>query len=208
MQAEADAAPGALEDNAVLREPPFFIVGSGRSGTTLMRSLLSSHSRLAVTPETRFLKSCLRLGGVSLDDQPRDYREFWAAYCRTPRFAALGVTPGHCEGYFPQDRDPGFADMFAALLRAFLDKSGKQRVGEKTPSHLHHAGWLFARFPQARMIAMRRDPRAMIASLLQTPGARAKTIYGVRRACAIPGSRRWLRTPAAGPGSTAICCPT
>lgn len=33
---------------------PIFIVGPGRSGTTLVRSLLSAHSRIAVTPETHF----------------------------------------------------------------------------------------------------------------------------------------------------------
>ena len=34
---------------------PVFIVGPGRSGTTLLRSLLSAHSRITVTPETHVL---------------------------------------------------------------------------------------------------------------------------------------------------------
>jgi hypothetical protein len=31
---------------------PFFIVGSGRSGSTLLRMMLASHSRITIPPET------------------------------------------------------------------------------------------------------------------------------------------------------------
>ncbi|MEO9188434.1 MAG: sulfotransferase, partial [Acetobacteraceae bacterium] len=34
---------------------PFFIVGCGRSGTTLLRLVLSGHSRIEIPPETWFL---------------------------------------------------------------------------------------------------------------------------------------------------------
>ena len=34
---------------------PFFIVGSGRSGSTLLRLILASHSRICIPPETWFL---------------------------------------------------------------------------------------------------------------------------------------------------------
>ncbi len=33
----------------------FFIVGSGRSGSTLLRMMLCAHSRLTIPPETWFL---------------------------------------------------------------------------------------------------------------------------------------------------------
>jgi hypothetical protein len=34
---------------------PFFIIGSGRSGTTLLRLVISGHSRIHIPPETWFL---------------------------------------------------------------------------------------------------------------------------------------------------------
>jgi hypothetical protein len=37
-----------------LTEGLFFIIGTGRCGTTLFQSMLSSHSRIAVLPETGF----------------------------------------------------------------------------------------------------------------------------------------------------------
>jgi len=156
-------------DSDVLIEPPFFIVGSGRSGTTLLRSLLSAHSGMVVTPETHFLKSCIRLSGRPLDERPRNIDRVWREYCNTPRFAMLGVSREECEAYFPDDRDPTYADIFSAMLRAFGDEAGKVRVGEKTPSHFYQADWLLEHFPGSRIIIMRRDPRAMIASQLRTP---------------------------------------
>ncbi|HWL65514.1 MAG TPA: sulfotransferase, partial [Actinomycetota bacterium] len=35
--------------------PPFFIVGSARSGTTLLRLMLNAHRSVAVPPESRFV---------------------------------------------------------------------------------------------------------------------------------------------------------
>src|SRR4051794_12157542 len=40
-----------MVDNA-----PFFIIGAGRSGTTLLRLILTGHSRLQIPPETWFLE--------------------------------------------------------------------------------------------------------------------------------------------------------
>jgi Sulfotransferase family len=38
---------------------PLFIVGSGRSGTTLLRLILAGHSRIHISPETWFVLSLL-----------------------------------------------------------------------------------------------------------------------------------------------------
>ena len=36
---------------------PIFIIGVGRSGTSLLQSMLNSHSKIAFTPETHFIRS-------------------------------------------------------------------------------------------------------------------------------------------------------
>lgn len=157
---------------AILPEPPFFIVGSGRSGTTLLQSILLAHPRLAVTPETHFCKNATQLAGVPLDEAPPDFDAYWQAYCATPRFASLQVDAGRCRELIEVQGVKSFATVLTALLAAYLEKAGKRRVGEKTPGHLHHAEWLLRVFPDARIVAMQRDPRAMIASLLGTPWRR------------------------------------
>ncbi|MEO8322834.1 MAG: sulfotransferase, partial [Actinomycetota bacterium] len=36
-------------------DTPFFIVGSARSGTTLLRMMLNAHPEVALPPESRFI---------------------------------------------------------------------------------------------------------------------------------------------------------
>ena len=40
--------------------PPFFIVGSGRSGNTLLRAVLTGHSKVAIPPESYVLAKTIR----------------------------------------------------------------------------------------------------------------------------------------------------
>jgi len=42
---------------------PIFIVGCQRSGTTMLRLMLDSHSRISCGPETRFLEDLERIVG-------------------------------------------------------------------------------------------------------------------------------------------------
>ena len=45
---------------------PFFIVGSGRSGNTLMRRVLQTSPELHIPPETFVLGDCIESGGAAL----------------------------------------------------------------------------------------------------------------------------------------------
>lgn|GEM_PF-643283 len=147
---------------------PIFIVGAGRSGTTLVRTLLSGHSRIAVTPETHFMKLALR-HGVRERDAPAEFEAFWTAWTGSPRFASLGLTAERCHEILEAQGQHTFRGAFAATLEAYAERLGKPRVGEKTPGHYRHLRQLLAWFPDARVVFVRRDPRAVVASALKTP---------------------------------------
>lgn len=151
----------------VTLDRPIFIVGPGRSGTTLLRSLLSAHSRIAVTPETHFLKRAY------LSDRkmraPEDFDAFWQAYIGSTRFLDLGIDADECRRRILSAGDTSFRTIFSAVLASYADQSGKPRVGEKTPGHSAFLSVIFAWYPDARVIAIRRDPRAVVASQLKTP---------------------------------------
>jgi hypothetical protein len=55
-------------------------------------------------------------------------------------------------------------DMFAAFCRARAAERGKAIWGEKTPRHVFRGAEILSAFPQARLIATVRDPRAVVAS--------------------------------------------
>ncbi len=158
---------------------PVFIVGDQRSGTTLARSLFSAHPGLAVTPETHFLQvvdNFRRRGqtvGRGSDLAPADFGAFWARYRAGVRFRDLEIDPDRCLALL-SDPDPPFRSVFRAVLTAYLERTGKPRIGEKTPRHVYFLDRIIDWFPDASVVVMRRDPRAVIASKLATPWMRRK----------------------------------
>ena len=152
----------------ILTEPPFFVLGSGRSGTTLMQTCLDRHSRLAVPPETHYLARAERWG-LGEREAPEDFEAFWADLVGWRRFADLGVEADAVRGVLEARSATAFRDVFAAMLRVYGAGQGAARVGEKTPGHHAYLDRLFSWFPDARVVFMRRDPRAVVASHLKAP---------------------------------------
>lgn len=148
---------------------PFFIVGCGRSGTTLVRSLLSSHPRLIVTPETHLLHRA-RNEGV-LDGEFQDFDSFWDGLTKWVRFQDLGLDAGEVRARFDRQQARDFPTLFSTILQLYGEQHDTPRVGEKTPGHVQYLDKLFEWFPEAKVIATIRDPRAVVASQLKTPWA-------------------------------------
>src|SRR5262245_4780151 len=110
--------------------PPIFIVGAGRSGTTLLRLMLSAHPRIYICHETSFyFWERFLPGSVSGDDFLR--RFFWTFNFRwlaiDPR-AVLARLPSH----FPREQ-AGLA--FEAIMRLKAASYSRVRYGDKTPAH-------------------------------------------------------------------------
>ena len=152
---------------AALTESPIFIVGPGRSGTTLLRSMLSAHSRISITPEMQYMQWVDEREDVR--KAPIDFESFWKEYTSWVRFADLGVDADRCLALTDLQGDRTFENIFRAVLTAYLERTGKARVGEKSPSHVRYIGTLLEWFPDARILIMLRDPRAVVSSQLETP---------------------------------------
>jgi hypothetical protein len=53
---------------------------------------------------------------------------------------------------------------FEAFCMLQTERAGKSRWGEKTPRHIYQLDAIMKRFPQAKVLFMVRDPRAVVAS--------------------------------------------
>ena len=156
-----------------LIQRPIFVVGAGRSGTTLMRSLLSAHPHIAIAPETQFMQQADRGGGLALG-APMDAEAFWARYTASVRFKDLGVEAARCRELISEQGLPTYQHIFSALLAAYRERVGKERVGEKSPRHVRYLEELLMWYPEARVVVMQRDPRAVVASQLRTPWSQSQ----------------------------------
>lgn len=143
----------------------FFIVGSGRSGTTLLQSMFLAAPGIYIPPETHFLPIARRIRTrFGPPERPRGRRRLVAA-----------ILANCAENEIPVDADRLEAEllacaateaaMFDALLRHIQSRRPEcRRLGEKSPVHLPYAPDLLRMFPDARVITIVRDGRDVALS--------------------------------------------
>lgn len=144
---------------------PIFIVGASRSGTTLLRQMLNNHNRVWITGETHYfddLRPRVRQNGTSGLD-PAEVKRCLDYFARLKRSKDSALDPAVLEQ--EANARGGDADAhFEAFCRLQAQKRGKELWGEKTPRHAFRIGEMLDVFPQARIISLVRDPRAVVAS--------------------------------------------
>jgi len=143
-----------------------FLVGFPRSGTTLLTSLLNSHSRICGTPETQFFAQFLRI--KSFKTTGYTSQELIDHYNKT-RLRDLGITENKVLNIANKSRESAII-FYDKLLQKYADrKINCSIIVEKSPDHLKHIDLIKRHFPDAKIIAIIRDPRAAISSLVKTP---------------------------------------
>lgn len=152
-----------VENNA-----PIFVVGMPRSGTTLVSSLLSAHSRITISPETHFLVLSQGFGDVDLSRRD-GFERFWKAWSGSERFGHLGIDAHSLRKRIQADGAITAKRIFNECMEAYADDVGKPRWGEKTPYHFYYIGTLLEWYPDCTVILVIRDPRAVVASHRKTP---------------------------------------
>ncbi len=144
---------------------PIHVIGTGRSGTTLLRMMLSAHPRIHLTHEASFYvwESVYGKGAPS---------GLVRYYLQTPHFRWLRLDPAEVVADLPAPFTAAHRkDLYAAVMRQAAARHGKPRWGDKTPSHSANLDRIFEDWPDARVVRIVRDPRATVHSLTRMPWA-------------------------------------
>ena len=127
-------------------DPPIFIGGVGRSGTSLVRSITNAHPRIAIGPELKM----------------------------TPRVVNCWSELGAVRSYLDETYDGGADQLdgaFRRIILGFLERTrrrtGDNRVGEKTPNNVAVFEQIHALFPESPLVHVVRDGRDVVRSLLE-----------------------------------------
>jgi hypothetical protein len=139
--------------------PAPFIVGCGRSGTTLLRMMLDSHPLVAIPPETDFLPE---LFGADLRT-PAAFMDRLRAHWR---LADLHIETAVLAERVARLQPFDVADAVRALYALYAEKFGKPRFGDKTPFYSGHLETIAGNLPEARFLHMIRDGRDVAASMI------------------------------------------
>ena len=144
---------------------PFFVVGSDRSGTTMLRMMLDAHPGLRMGFESWFLielMDALPLRGQLSGDQVNRAYEI---LCGHPRWRRWGVSDEALAACLEDLDDPDLSELVEAVFRQYLGGSGETRWGDKTPAYVSEIKRIHTVFPCAQFIHLIRDARDVCISL-------------------------------------------
>nr|MDJ0840996.1 sulfotransferase [Acidobacteriota bacterium] len=150
---------------------PFFIIGSGRSGTTLLRRILTSRPDCHIPPETYVLPVVIR-------EYRTHARANWQTLVRLvsarfeyhPEFAKMKaclqiIVPDLVD--IPKEQR-SLAFIIDRIYLSLAEQAGSPcRIwGDKTPNNTYHLDRIRLLFPKARFIHMIRDACDVAVSMV------------------------------------------
>lgn len=150
---------------------PVFIVGCGRSGTSLLRNLLRAHPRMTFPDESHFIPMFYCAYG-----DPESSRQA----CKLAQIIlklwwvrkwGLSVKPES----FADCRS--FREVVSRLFETYAQKEGKERWGDKTPSYVLHIPTLLELFPNCQIIHIYRDGRDVALSQFKHPSGQSRNAF-------------------------------
>jgi hypothetical protein len=140
-------------------DPAPFIVGVGRSGTTMLRLMLDAHPQLAIPPETHFVPDLIEaIDGGAAPERAVEVMQ------SVRQWGDLHIEPEEVlERFRALDRfeaGPALRSFYAI----YAERQDKPRWGEKTPAYVRNMRQIERALPEARFIHVIRDGRDVALS--------------------------------------------
>ena len=141
------------------RKPVPFIVGVGRSGTTMLRLMLDSHPDLAIPPETHFVPDVI--DAINDGAGPDKVVEVMQS---VRQWGDLHMEPDDVRARLEAVSDWNAGNALRAFYAIYGERQSKPRVGEKTPAYVRKMRLIEKAMPEARFIHVIRDGRDVALS--------------------------------------------
>ena len=140
-------------------KPVPFIVGVGRSGTTMLRLMLDAHPDLTIPPETHFVPDLI--DAIESGASPE---QAVATMTEVRQWGDLHIDPAEVRERFEalEDFEPGPA--LRSFYEIYAERVGKPRWGDKTPIYVKKMRKIQNALPEARFIHVIRDGRDVALS--------------------------------------------
>ena len=136
-----------------MQERIIFLGGSPRSGTTLVQNMLDSHPDILGGPEFLHIPDIIQLRNKLQGSVSKGWIDL---ICSAEKV------------------DEEIRALLTNMLIPFADRHDSKLISEKTPENVLVFSKLVKLFPQSKFLLVVRDPRAIIASMLQV-GQKARS---------------------------------
>ena len=155
-----------------LSPAPFFILGSGRNGSTLLASILNAHKDVFVPPEQFILPYTIF---------KRYLKFYWSINNLKQDVLNTIKMPNQTLNWKVDLRkielkDKGMASLFNSIYRSYAKQvKGDVKIwGDKTPLNIHFLNFIYPEFSNAKYIFLIRDPRDVALSYKKLTDHKAK----------------------------------
>lgn len=143
---------------------PLFIMGVGRSGTSLLQSMLNAHSQIAFTPETHFIRHYLTQKQSLASCQGQLLQDKYLQDLNIDLEAVV-------------NQADSVQDVYVKVLESYRAAKKKHFIGDKDPKNIEALKTIQYYFPHALIIHIYRDPRAVIASRLKASWSKDRPFW-------------------------------
>ena len=152
-----------------LKNQPFFIVGCPRSGTTLLRIMLASHPLISIPPECKFLLKLEKKWRNKIIKEPNQIQEFLSDLYSVKRFDELKIKKRKLKLRFIKNIPFNFKEAISLIYKQYqLNQNKKGIHGDKNTLYVYNLEKILSIYPNAKIIHIIRDGRAVLSSNLKT----------------------------------------
>ena len=161
-----------INDESNLSCIPFFIIGSGRSGNTLLRSILSGNSDISIPPESYRIPFAIKKFHIFNN---RDWEDIVSQVlkefedCKEFYTWEIDITDVQKRLEDIADSKRTLSNIFDELFCTYAEKhSPDSKIwGDKTPMNTLYLDWIGTVFPRSKFIHIIRDGRDVASSYLK-----------------------------------------
>jgi hypothetical protein len=163
-------------------EQPVFIIGNPRSGTTLLRLAVTSHSNVCIPPEAGFL--CwfsAAYGAWTQSDwaNQNKTKNFLEAVATSKKFVTWGLSNSDLLDAFIMEPPVNYSSACSIIYNEYRKKKKPSASiwGDKNNFYINHIELINELYPAARFIHILRDPRDVACSYIELSRLKSKSIY-------------------------------
>lgn len=150
-------------------QEPFFIIGSGRSGTTLLRNLLNQNPNIIIPPESGdsypesfefYVKNCRKYERQELIEETYNF------YVKNPNWKYWGLDIQDVLKAAKSKDVVVYGDLISNLYESFRNKykPGATLWADKNPYMTFYMPYIKKTFPKSKFIHLIRDGRDVVLS--------------------------------------------
>lgn len=170
---------GSRTDRTNKGENFFFIMGSGRNGSTLLSAILNRNPAIFIPPEQYILPFASISWHIRRDLSGRSFTKGLITRFLNPDKTVNWELDQDDLANALGEGHSGFTQLMESIWRTYAKKKGKGQVrllGEKSPLTTHHLPNILKDFRNSRFIFLIRDPRAVVYSYSKVEGHAAKEV--------------------------------